>query len=152
MRVLILHNAPDEDAAVEALDVLAQRDAVLYALTVAGIEARSTGCNLDLNAVRREVERYCPDVVFNLVESLAGTDRLMSLVPLLLDALQVPYTGATSAAVLATASKVVAKQRLRLSGLPTPDWCTGPADAHSGSKRYAVDCEARLGARIDRHG
>lgn len=122
--MLVLHNVPGDDAAVDSLDVFAQRDAVLSALTECGIEARSAGCNLDLNAVRREIEVHGADVVFNLVESLAGTDRLMSLVPLLLDALDVPYTGASSAAVLATGSKVAAKQQMRSKGLPTPDWCT----------------------------
>lgn len=123
MRVLILHNAVAQNSTVEARDVLAQRDAVQSALRGTGIEAHAIECGLDLDRVYIEIQNNRPDVVFNLVESLAGTDRLMSLVPLLLDSMQVPYTGARSSAILATGNKVFAKERLRHAGLPTPKWC-----------------------------
>jgi D-alanine-D-alanine ligase len=63
-------------------------------------------------------------LVFNLVESLGGTDRLMTLAPLLLEALDTPYTGATSHSMLAVADKRHAKQILHDAGLPTPGWFT----------------------------
>ena len=68
------------------------------------------------------LEERRPDVVFNLVESLGGTDRLAALATLLLDARQIAYTGSRTEALLATADKVAAKQRLLEAGLPTPGW------------------------------
>lgn len=137
MRVLVLHNAVKDTPTADEQDVLTQRDAVIDALQSLGLEAKSLGCTLDLNAVRLAVQEYQPDVVFNLVESLAGTDRLMPLVPLLLDALHVPYSGASSSALLATTNKVIAKKRLRQHGLPTPEWQT--IDGNSSSAAWICD-------------
>jgi D-alanine-D-alanine ligase len=61
-------------------------------------------------------------LVFNLVESLGGTDRLMPLATLLLDALGVPYTGCLTASLLQTGDKLAAKRKLRSARLPTPGW------------------------------
>lgn len=122
MKVLILHNAVDEQASIEDRDVLTQRDAVAAALRGIGAKVRALGCSLNLEVLSDMIEVIDPDVIFNLVESLNDTDRLMPLVPLLLDSLQLPYTGASSAAMLAVSSKTQAKQRLREAGLPTPDW------------------------------
>jgi D-alanine-D-alanine ligase len=79
-------------------------------------------CTLDLAAIRRKLMRAKPDVVFNRVESLAGSDSMMAAIPLLLDAMRIPYTGNSSAALVATASKVYMKERLDRAGLPTPRW------------------------------
>ena len=122
MKVLVLYNNPEDDAAVDEQDVLAQRDTVLAALSKSGYQTQSFGCTLDLDAVRRHVQEFAPDVVFNLVESLGGTDRLMPLATLLLDALNVRYTGAHSGSILATSDKLTAKQRFSSAELPTPAW------------------------------
>ncbi len=122
MNVLVLHNAPEADANVDEHDVLMQRDAVVAALTRLGAEVATFGCTLNLDEVCQALSESPPDVVFNLVESLAGTDRLMSLVPILLEAMEVPYTGATSKAILATSNKATAKARMQAAGLPTPPW------------------------------
>jgi D-alanine-D-alanine ligase len=63
-----------------------------------------------------------PLVVFNLVDSLDGDDRLAPLVPARLDALGIGYTGCTTNAFLKTLSKVGTKQALADAGLPTPAW------------------------------
>jgi D-alanine-D-alanine ligase-like ATP-grasp enzyme/ribosomal protein S18 acetylase RimI-like enzyme len=65
-----------------------------------------------------------PDLVFNLVESLAGSDRLSHLAAVLLDDFDLPYTGSRAEAVHLTNNKPRAKERLRAAGLPTPDWTT----------------------------
>jgi D-alanine-D-alanine ligase len=71
------------------------------------------------------LEAQRPDLVFNLVESLAGHGRLIHLVPSLLDAMGLPYSGAPAEAIWLTSHKVMAKERLVAAGLPTPPW-TGP--------------------------
>ena len=59
-------------------------------------------------------------MVFNLVETLAGKGSLIHLVPSLLDALKIPYTGAGMEAMLLTSNKLLAKRWLAAAGLPTP--------------------------------
>jgi D-alanine-D-alanine ligase len=128
VRVVILHHAPEEDAALDDHDVMVQRDAVAAALAVLGHEPHGLGCTLDLEAVRRELTALRPDLAFNLVESLGRTDRLMPLATLLLDALGIRYTGSRTEAMLATSDKLAAKRRMRAAGLPTPDFVDPAAD------------------------
>lgn len=127
MKVAVLFNEPLPGAGADDQDVLIQREAVLAALRECGHETLALGCTLDLEHLRRELLQTGPEVVFNLVESLGGSDRLMPLVPQVLDVLQIPYTGAPAHAILATSNKVLAKQQLRAADLPTPDWI----DTHS---------------------
>jgi D-alanine-D-alanine ligase len=133
VNVLVLHNALSADADIDEQDVLTQRDAVVSALTELGYQSSTLGCTLDLDELRQSLLKLQPDVVFNLVESLAGTDRLMPLVPLLLDSLGVPYTGAKSDAIWSVSSKVRAKEVLRAAGLPTPHWICPDSVEHDRS-------------------
>jgi D-alanine-D-alanine ligase len=90
-----------------------------------------------LGALRRRLKRARPDVVFNRVESLGGTDALMAIIPLLLESMYLPYTGCTAEALAATASKLVVKQRLLEAGLPTPAWITADGKFHGDSDASA---------------
>jgi len=126
VRVVVLYHESGEDATVEDRDVLVQRDAVAAALESLGHETTCVSCTLDLATVKQRLIALQPDVVFNLVESLGGTDRLMTLATMLLDSLHMPYTGTHTDAILATSNKLTAKQRLHEAGFPTPAWlCTG---------------------------
>lgn len=122
MMVVVLYNEPGEDASVDDRDVLVQVEAVATALERLGQKTIRLGCTLDLAATRRHLLELQPSVVFNLVESLGGTDRLMALGTLLLDALEIPYTGARTTAILSTSNKLTAKARLNEAGWPTPAW------------------------------
>jgi D-alanine-D-alanine ligase len=80
--------------------------------------------------VKKRLAQIGPDRVFNLVESLDGTGRLIHLVPGLLNALGLPYTRAGAEAVHLTSHKILAKQFLAAAHLPTPAWIGPfPADA-----------------------
>lgn len=120
LRIVIAHNAVAADAAPDDRDVLVQRDAILAALTECGHGCQSLACTLDLETARRRLLELRPDVVFNLVESLGGSDRLAHLFPALLETLAIPYTGNTAAALWLTNNKPAAKRRLVVAGLPTP--------------------------------
>ncbi len=121
-RVMILVHETDHTSSVDQQDVLAQHDAVRNSLLRQGYTTESQTCTLNLAALQQAIEHSRPEVIFNLVESLHGTDRLMLLAPLLLDALQIPYSGCGSAAIYSTTNKLRAKQALHRWGLPTPDW------------------------------
>jgi D-alanine-D-alanine ligase len=131
MRVAILHNAVSSESSVSDRDVLVQVAAVDAALERAGHATSRITVTLDLSLVRQQLEQFCPDVVFNLVESLEGCDWLMILATGLLDAMGVPYTGARTESLVLANHKLLAKQRLQQRGLPTPDWI---GEAYPGSR------------------
>ncbi len=95
MRILVLHDRIDGEVRAAEADVLVQRDVVCAALRALGHHTSSHGCGLDLQDVADHLHAVRPDLVFNLVESIARTGRLIHLVPGVLDALHVRYTGAT---------------------------------------------------------
>jgi D-alanine-D-alanine ligase len=122
VRVAIVHSTVDASAAPDEQDVLVQAKAVCEALALFGHDPFFLPCSLDLSALRRAIEAQKPNVVFNLVESLAGKGQLIALVPFVLDALGIPYTGASAAAILLTSDKISAKEKMRAFGLDTPEW------------------------------
>lgn len=124
MRIVVLFNQVSATDSSGDLDVLKQCVAVEQSLRELGHESIRLSCSLNLGPVRDELLRLKPDVVFNLAESLGGTDRLMPVVAVLLEALGIPFTGASSLAMLTTTSKLVAKQRLLDQEISTPAWLT----------------------------
>lgn len=143
MRIVVLHNAVDDSASAADRDVLTQRDAVAESLNRLGHDAVPLACTLNLEAVARELKALQPDLVFNLVESLGGTDRLMPLATMFLDALSIPYTGCPTAAIIQTGDKLTAKRMLTQTGLPTPAVASprdsGLSSANPGSKPAVRD-------------
>jgi D-alanine-D-alanine ligase len=122
MRIAVVHNALQADSAPDEQDVLAQADVVTEALRELGHKPVRLTCGLNLSRVQSELRSIGPQLVFNLVESLDGTGRLIHLFPSLLDAMAVSYTGACAEALLLTSNKLLAKALLDGAGLPTPAW------------------------------
>src|SRR5262245_30295667 len=79
VRVTVLHNAVSDNPTADERDVLVQADVVTAALTALGHEVQRLPCSLDLASARRQLAGQRPDVVFNLVEALGGSDRLVAL-------------------------------------------------------------------------
>lgn len=129
MLIAIVYNDPGDSAS--DLDVLVQLDNVSRALSACGHHCISVACTLDLERLRQIIVGLGVDCVFNLVESLGGTDRLAGLVPQLLEATGIPYTGS---AILQTTDKVMVKRILRRNGLPTPDWVTDDSADLAGGR------------------
>ncbi len=122
MNVLILHNRPADDALADEQDVLDQVAAVRDALESNGHRVGALSCTLDLAAARTDILEMKPDVVFNLVESLERTDRLAPLATLLLEAMNIPFTGSGTTALITAGGKLTTKRILRATALPTADW------------------------------
>jgi D-alanine-D-alanine ligase len=132
MHVVILHNAVSPNDSAADQDVLIQVEAVSAALAALGHASSTIACALDLAAARARLEQVSPEVVFNLVESLGGSDWLASAATGLLDTMDLPYTGSPTEALLLTNHKLLAKQRLCQAGLPTPEWAVLPTDRTGG--------------------
>ena len=120
MRIALVHQAVGADATPGDLDVLDQVRPIDRALVELGHQTTVLPCTLDLEAMRAGLLELRPDVVFNLVESLGGSDWLMLLFPALLDTLGIPYTGSSTTAMFLSTHKLVAKEQMGLTGVPTP--------------------------------
>ena len=122
LKIAILHNAVAESDLESDRDVLVQVETVEKALHQLGHSTRRVPCTLNLETVEESLASDRPAAVINLVESLGGSDRLAHLAAVLLEDLDLPFTGNSAAALHLTNNKPLSKQRMRDAGLPTPDW------------------------------
>jgi D-alanine-D-alanine ligase len=115
----VLHAAtmsrPDE------IDTIVAARSVAAALSRLGYATEIIGLDRDLAGVEALIPRR-PRLVFNLADAVGGDCRLAPMVPARLDAVGLPYTGASTSAWLETLSKVGTKLKLEHAGLPTPAW------------------------------
>lgn len=122
MRIAVLHNAVPGNAPPDEKDALMQAEAVNAVLLDLGHVSAGIPFPMDLWRVIDDLERFQPELVFNLVESVANQGRFIHLAPAVLDALSLPYTGSPTRAIFLTSNKLAAKRRLKTAGLPTPPW------------------------------
>ena len=126
MRIAVVHNATGPEDRPDEQDVLIQAKAVSRSLKELGHNVVQMPCTLDLFSIKDRLLTSDPCLVFNLVESLDGQGRLIHLFPGLLDTLEICYTGSCTEALFVTSHKTLAKERMVLAGLPTPEWI-GPS-------------------------
>ena len=119
--IFILHNTVSDAAGADERDVLVQVGAVAEAISALGRQSQTLSVDLNLEALRTEFIARRPPLVFNLVESLGGSDRLAPLAAVLLEDLGISFTGSGADALYVAGSKRLTKQRLMAHGLPTPD-------------------------------
>jgi D-alanine-D-alanine ligase len=115
----VVHAATKERP--DEIDTLVAAEAVAGALTTLNFATEIVAVDLDLNDFLA-LQRRNPALVFNLVDAVRGDGRLAPVIPSLLDAVGLPYTGAHSDAWLETLSKVATKLKLQRQGLPTPEF------------------------------
>ena len=120
--IAVMYNALTDSGLPDEHDVLDQVHAVCRAIEQLGGHAIKVPCTLNLEDLASRLRHLNPQRVFNLVESLDGHGRLIHLVPSLLESLGLAYTGCPAGAILLSSHKVMAKERLRAAGLPTPEW------------------------------
>lgn len=124
MKITIVHPDVSEKSGKDDQDVLVQAEAISLSLLELGHQVSRLPVTLDLTKFERDLDGGKPDIVFNLVETLDGTGRLLHFVPALLERRNVPFTGSGSEGLYITTGKVLAKERLRYAGIPTPGWGT----------------------------
>jgi D-alanine-D-alanine ligase len=114
---------------------------VADALRSLGHEVVSIDPGADL--VRR-LKRERPEVTFIALHGPGGED---GTVQELLEIIDLPYTGPGVTACVRCMDKVVAKQEMRVAGIPTPDWVAFNATAFRelGAADALEEIEARLG-------
>jgi D-alanine-D-alanine ligase len=124
MHILLLHDAVSPTARPDAQDTLIQAGAVRDALAELGHTPEVVAVGDDLGVLSRRLNARRPDVVFNLVESLAGSDATAVAVPAMLDGHGIRYTGSRAASTALSNDKCAAKDFMTRLSLPTPEWVT----------------------------
>jgi D-alanine-D-alanine ligase len=122
MKALILHDTIPETAPQDQKDGLVQAATVADALRRLGYDPMAVPFSLDVLSFVDTVRSTRPAFVFNLVESVGGSGRLIHMAPAVMDQLGIPFTGATTDTLYLTSNKVIAKRVMALAGLPTPEW------------------------------
>jgi D-alanine-D-alanine ligase len=122
----------------DAADVLEEAAYIATGLKALGHETLVVPVGLDLASLVGSIGDLRPDVVFNLMESIGGYGRLISVVPALLESLRIPFTGCSASAQWTTSNKLEAKLRMAAAGVATPQWitqkevCAADADSSAG--------------------
>jgi D-alanine-D-alanine ligase len=122
MKVLILHDTIPETAPQDQKDGLVQAAMVADALRRLGYDPLAVPFSLDVLSFVDTLRSTRPAFVFNLVESVGGSGRLIHMAPAVMDQLGTPFTGASTDTLYLTSNKVIAKRVMALAGLPTPEW------------------------------
>jgi D-alanine-D-alanine ligase len=134
---LILHDAVVEGADADQQDTLVQVRTVARALSALGYRVTVQSLDLDLTAFDKLAARP-PSLVFNLVESLGGSGRLIHLVPSVLEDRRIAFTGCGAEAQFLTSNKPLAKRVMTAAGIATPEWGVLPRPKCEPGTRYIV--------------
>lgn len=127
-RVAIVYNEPvpsrydnvGEKKAV--LGVLEAANAVHQALVELGHIVTIVPLLPPYETIRNTLHSLNVDLVFNLFEGFPGESQSEAIVPEILTALGIPYTGCPASALRTALDKFRAKKMLVAAGIPTPDF------------------------------
>ena len=119
---MVLYDAVTRNALPDEQDVLVQVEQVRQALERLGHEVVPLPMDPDPRRAAQSLRELGPMFVFNLVECVDGQGDLIPVAPALLEALDIPYTGARFKAMVSTSNKVLAKHMLASEGIATPAW------------------------------
>ncbi len=122
MKIAVLHDRIPENASPDQADTMEQVRFVRELLAEDGHEVANVQFPESFRPTREILHRLRPDVVFNLVESVGGSGRKLHLATAILERLRVPFTGASTKAMMLTSNKLAAKKRMRGNRIPTPGW------------------------------
>lgn len=125
-KAVILINALPPDASPDELDVLSQAAFIEDALQTLGYDTTRVFMDLDMKDTARQLEKIGPALVFNLVEAVDSSGKLIHLAPALLEHLGIPFTGSPLEAMYVTSNKMLSKSLMAQAGLPTPAWFEKP--------------------------
>ncbi|MBN2352133.1 MAG: hypothetical protein JXD23_06135 [Spirochaetales bacterium] len=138
-KIILLHQEVGPDAREDEKDTLVQAAFVADSLAEDGWETETLTVDLDLAEAHRRLSARKPSAVFNLVESLNGRGEFIHFAAGLLESLGLPFTGCSSRALFLTSHKLLAKDIMRRSGIPTPDWFK-PAGGNGGGGEMIFPC------------
>ncbi len=120
--VIIYHTEVNDNSSPDNLDVLKEAEFVSENLKKLGYLPRVLQFRYNKEKIKSEIKKINPEFIFNLVESINGTDSLMYLASSIFDYLKIPYTGCPTRALFQTSDKIVAKEILKKNRIKTPKY------------------------------
>lgn len=132
MRVVVLHSGGDDPTRPDEAETIETCEDIEASLRALGHEPARMQFLDNLGETERALRADKPDMVFNMVEAAAGTDRLSYIGPAMLEYLGIPYTGCPAAAIAMAASKLKMKNIMEAAGVPTPAYFNGVGSGTGG--------------------
>ena len=93
---------------------------ILWALEELGHDALPVGVNDDLGVIRRAIDGYDPDIVFNVLEEFHGATVYGQAVVTFVELMRRAYTGCNPRGLMLAHDKVLTKKILTYHGIRTP--------------------------------
>ncbi|OGN27100.1 MAG: hypothetical protein A2941_00165 [Candidatus Yanofskybacteria bacterium RIFCSPLOWO2_01_FULL_49_17] len=127
MRILILYNLAQEVKKGTQADLSCEQEIsiivplVSEALKERGHQVETMETTFDVWE-RLRVVRASVDIVLNMAEAFGGTNANETLIPAMLEALEIPFTGASTHNMHLTLDKEKTKLVARSYGIPVPDY------------------------------
>jgi D-alanine-D-alanine ligase len=125
MKILILYNIANTIKKGDELDMICEQEIqiiiplVAKLLRVKGYEVETIEANYSLWE-NLKAKKGSFELVFNLAEAFGGTNNNEVLVPTMLEALEIPFTGATAHNMIVTLDKEQTKLIALANNVPTP--------------------------------
>jgi len=120
--VIIYHTQINENSSPDNLDVLKEAEFVSENLKKLGYSPRVLQFTYNKEKIKSEIKKINPKFIFNLVESINGTDSLAYLAASLFESLKIPYTGCSAKSLFQISDKLIAKEILKKNKIKTPKY------------------------------
>ena len=99
---------------------------VVSTLRANGHEVRALGVQDELEPIRKEIDDWQPDIVFNLLEQFHGEAAYDQNVASYLELMRVPYTGCNPRGLMLARGKDLSKKLLSYHRIPVPKFSVVP--------------------------
>ena len=131
LRVLVLMHedlVPPEQVTGQDVKAAAWRTEydVVSALKKLGHEVYPLGVRSDLDVIHSAIERWQPDIAFNLLEEFDGVSVYDQHVVSYLELLRLPYTGCNPRGLMLARDKALTKKVLAFHHIPFPEFIEVP--------------------------
>ena len=127
MKVLILYNLARDVKKGDEQDLICEQEIsiivplVSEALSLRGHDTQTLETTVDVwEYLKAKKETF--DIVFNLAEAFGGTNKHETLIPAMLEALEIPFTGATAQNMHLTLDKEKTKLAVFHYDIPVPEY------------------------------
>lgn len=119
----LIHSEVKREYFPTEMQYITEKDAEHEARVIASY-LEKMGIKVKLYPGRPEVVQQLvkdkPEMIFNLVGSISGQDYLTAIIPGMMEAIDIPYTGAGMLGESLAYNKFLVKQLLQSHGVPTP--------------------------------
>lgn len=128
---------PTESLYITEKDAEKEANIIASYIEKLGIECKTIPAD---TALLDNLKNFAPEMVFNLVYSLRGSDYSAATVPAILDYLDIPYTGADFFGYAFNTDKFLVKEVLQRAGIPVPHFqlFTTPNDPIDYNLRFPL--------------